>query len=80
VLWLVAQHGQGNVGAHGAQRFFAVEGHRCDEVVEVFGGITEGLLVFEDLVVFEVGEGYTGFGQLFEADLVFIEPFGIGLL
>jgi hypothetical protein len=60
VLGLVAEHGQGNVGAHGAERFFAVEGHRCDEVVEVFGGIAEGFLVFEDLVVFEVGEELPG--------------------
>ena len=80
VLWLVAEYGQRNIGPHRADGFLTVEAHRGDEVIEVFGGITEGLLIFEDLVVFEMGESDAGFGQLFQPDLVFVEPFGVGLL
>jgi len=80
VLGLVAEHGQGYIGPHRADGFFAIEGHGGDEGIEVFGGIAEGFLVFEDLVVFQVGEEYPWFGKFFQADLVFIQPFGIGLL
>ena len=44
----------------------------------VFGRIAEGFLVFENLVVFKIGKQHPGFGQFFQADLVFVQPFGVG--
>ncbi len=77
VLRAVAEDGQRNVGAHTADGFFAVQGHRQEDVFEVFGSIAEGLLVFEHLRGFERSEGDAGIGQFLNADFVFFQPLGI---
>ncbi len=80
MLGLIAQYSQWRIGTHGADGLFAIQRHGGDECIEVFGGITECFLVFEHLVMLEVGKHDPGLGQFIEPDLVFIEPFGIRLL
>ena len=74
VLRLVAEHGEGRICSHRTDGFLAVECHGCDDLFEIFPAVSEGLLIFEYLVMFEMGEHDAGFGQFVEPDLIFIQP------
>ena len=49
-LVFVAEHGQGAVVTHRAQRLFAIGGHGRDQELEVFLGIAKGLLAVQQAV------------------------------
>ena len=47
ILVLGREHRQWRIVAHGADWFFTVTGHRCEDELEVFLGVTEGLLTIQ---------------------------------
>ena len=77
-LRLVGKTRQRRVGAHRADRFFAVDRHRRHQRADVFVGVAEGALPLNERL--EVGAVHTRRrGQLVESDLVLLHPLAIRL-
>ncbi len=80
MLRLIAEHGQWNIAAHGAHGFFGFQRHRFYNGFNVFGAVAKSLLVFQHILVIQVGKGYPRLGQFFQPYFVLIQPVAIGLL
>ena len=75
-LRAVREHGEGRVGAHRADRFFAILRHRAEDVLVVLERVAEGDLLGEQL---GAGKGIRRFalGGVFEGEQVVLEPLGV---
>ena len=77
-LRLVGETGQRRIGAHGADRLFALRRHGAEDHSEVFVAVSESALAAEQ----RLGVGMVHarrFGQLIDGDLIFLEPLRVGL-
>ena len=79
VLRLVRKHGQRHVHAHRADGFLGLQRHRRNQCINVLAGVAEHLVVLENRVGGQIGEHLARLGQLFEANLVLVQPRAVGL-
>src|SRR3546814_348248 len=79
VLRVIGKHSQGNIRAHGTDRFLAIQGHGRDDVFHVLPRIAEYLLELEYGLFGQVGEGHPRFGKFVHPDLILMQPVGIRL-
>ena len=77
-LWLVGEHGERRVVAHGCRGFLSVDAHRHDGVVDVFATVAEHDFLFQQTVD---GVGHVAAAlQFLELYAIGAEPLTVGML
>jgi len=77
-LRLAGKRRQRCIGAHGAQRLYAVGRHGAKDHTLVLEGVAEGLLTLQDAGVVRV-RAVGRFRQFLQQDMIFFQPLGVGL-
>src|SRR5690349_16804816 len=77
VLCLCRRDCQWRLASHGAQGFLSTLAHLCDDHAQIFGGVTEGYLAFDERVRIVFVRTTSWFRQVRQLDFVSSQPISV---